>query len=204
MDPKTLRKHLQRAGWEGWLGIEKRRGKGQAWAGSVYRATCPGNIELPEKDTALSDSILAEFGPVNSEAEGSRIPRLDEGEGAKIPSRSGAKTMGGGEGGGNGHLDVRETIPEGEGNLAKVGEHEFPTNSHLRSHITPVRVEGAQARLGRFGVTERERRPTEKERKDKILRLPDLEPGDVAKLLRALGVTVDEVLRVREAAECGR
>jgi hypothetical protein len=200
MDPKTLRKHLQRAEREGWLGIEKRRGDGQAWARSLYTAVCPENIELSEKDATLADSILAECGPVESEGAGTNCPHVDKGEGARIPSRSRAKTMRGGEGEGNGHLNVRETASESEGNLAKVGEHGFPTNSHLRSLITPVRVEGAQARPERFGVRERGEKAKEQERKEKILALPNEAPADVAKLLHASGVTVEEVLRVREAA----
>jgi len=201
MDPKTLRKHLRRAEREGWLGIEKRRGGGQAWAGSLYRATCPNSIGLPEKDTALADSIRAEFAPVENEGEGTSVPHVDKGEGVRIPSRSRAKTLEGGEGAGNGHVNVRETTTEGEGNIAKVGEHGFPTNSHPRSYISPVREEGAPPHPGRFGVKKRGQKPKEEERKEKILALPNEAPADVAKLLHASGVTVEEVLRVREVAD---
>ena len=100
-------------------------------------------------------------------------------------------------------MNVRETTLEGEGNFAKVREHGFPTNSHLRSYISPVREEGAAAQLRRFGVKEGGQKANEEERREKILALPNEAPADLAKILQASGVTVEEVLRVREAASGG-
>jgi hypothetical protein len=68
MSPNTLVKHYRTALREGWLGVQrKHEGGGKAWKLNQYRAAIPCHIELPEKDAALSDALMAAFGEIEGD-----------------------------------------------------------------------------------------------------------------------------------------
>jgi len=57
MSINTLRKHIQTAKDEGWLGVNERGGAGQKWKLNTYRCAVPDAIELTEKDETLATAL---------------------------------------------------------------------------------------------------------------------------------------------------
>jgi hypothetical protein len=65
ISPTTLLKQLELAVGLGWLGVEHWK-KTKAWRQNVYRAAVPDNIQLSEKDLALAQALVADYGEIGA------------------------------------------------------------------------------------------------------------------------------------------
>jgi hypothetical protein len=71
MSRNTLTKHFKAAVRDGWLGVtSEQTERGKAWRLHTYRCAVPDQIELPEKDQALAESLISRFGPIENDTEG--------------------------------------------------------------------------------------------------------------------------------------
>lgn len=63
----TLRKHVDFAIRNGWLGLNKNQGERQSWRKAAYRAGIPNSLEhlLTDKDESLSNTLISQIGDIS-------------------------------------------------------------------------------------------------------------------------------------------
>jgi hypothetical protein len=193
---RMLQRYIARGRREGWINVVNAGRSGHGWRFNGYRCCVPDYVDLGELDQTLADSVQSQAGDIEPHDTMMSSPPANGHDTAMSPAYPLRVER-------DDTADRNVTTSDAQGDdttRQNVTTQSCRTKSALKVSSRTPALEGALRAppVKRFPETGEPEDP--ENRRAKILALRDCEPGDVAKLLRASGVTVEEVLQVRGEA----